>query len=196
MPTLCDIASFLIDRIDCEETKNLALVNSQIFNGPPTSYISRSVYNNVPIRLINKNSKLWDFVEKIKLKKPNLHTLQDSLKDLDINTLTLEWSFPSIRATTNPPILDLATIAPYLKILILKENGNADYSLPFFKSLILPSKLKLLDVSQLHLPININDFLIVIEAAKGIQCKFCSCCNIITSQFWERKWIETEHDII
>lgn len=195
MPSLCDIASFLLDRIDCKETKNLALVNSQIFNGPPTAYISRSVYNNVPKRKINSNSKLWDFVEKIKLKKPNLHTLKDSLKGLDINTLTLEWSYPTVRSTTIPPSMDLPTFSPYLKVLILKENGKADHSLLFFQSLILPKHLKLLDVSELHLPTNIDDFLPVINSAKGRNCKFCSCCHVITSKYWEKKWTQVDHII-
>lgn len=191
---LCDVATFLFESLNVNDTKNLALVHSEIFNGPPTSFISTSVYNRVPKRKRSDNSKFWDYVKTLNLKKPNLHILKESLKGLDLITLTLEWSFPIVRSTTFPEI-DLQDVCPKLVSLTLKEYGQAKHSLLFFKTLKLPNTLKYFDVSHLHLPENEEDFYPVILSAKGKISRFCSCCSILTKQVWEKNWIESQHSL-
>jgi hypothetical protein len=196
MRELSEIATYLFDCLHVNDTKNLALVESQIFNGPPTSYISTSVFNGVPKRKTSKNLKFWDYVKKLKLKKPNLHTLKDSLKGLQLTMLTLEWGYPNVRCTTYPNV-NLQEIMPKLNYLKLREIGPADFSLLFFKQLTLPLNLKYLDVSELHLPDNELDFYPVIIAAKGRKSIFCKCCSKLTKEVWEKNWSEIEHiDII
>jgi hypothetical protein len=193
MASFCDVATFILDRLERKEAVSLSLVNSQVLNGAPTSYVSTSVTNRVPKRLKGFNGKLWDFVEKLKVKKPNLHTLNSSLQDLSINSLTLEWTNPLVRSTSLPPPINLQVLAPNLGYLTLKENGTADHSLPFFQDVQLPKRLRLLDLSGLHLPSDESKFLPVILAARNVKCRFCKCCSIMTHPVWEKNWSEVDH---
>jgi hypothetical protein len=192
MSSLCDIATFLLSALDAKDTNNLALVNSEIFYGPPTSYISRSIHNRIPSKRNRGEPSLRDFIEKLKIIKPNLHLLTLSLQDMDVNNLTLQWKYPFVRATTNAPHLDLKSLTPNLAYFTVQEEGHADHCLDLFNGLTIPSRLKLLDLRQVHIPrlAGHDKFANVVNCAKGVKTIFCSCCNIFTRSVWETKWTE------
>jgi hypothetical protein len=136
---------------------------------------------------------LSDFVDKVKIIKPNLHLLSESLHGMDINTLTLEWSFPFVRATSLPPEIDLKSLCPHLAYLTVKEDGvQSDHCLPFFRGLSLPKRLRVLDLSKVHFPKNEVQFRDVLIVARGMKTIFCSCCHEFTKDAWENKWKEVD----
>jgi hypothetical protein len=147
---LCSVATFLLRDLSVSDTQSLALVQKEIFCGPPTSYVSRKVINSVR-RVLSNIPTLWDFVEKLTIEKPNLHTLKTSLLNVDINTLELRWTaYPFVSATTLPPPIDFPAWVPKLAVLIVKEQGVAKHCLPLFECLIIPKRLRLLDFKGVH----------------------------------------------
>lgn len=195
MTTLCNIATLLLRSLDANDTNNLALVNSEIFYGPPTFYISRSIYNRISPKRKRcaLEPELRDFVERLKIIKPNLHLLTESLKSMDINTLTLQWKFPYVRSTTLAPELDLKSLTPHLAHLSVQEEGRADFCLDLFRGLTIPSRVQTLDFSGVHFPKkkSIEKFANVLKCASGFRAVFCSCCDSLTRSSWERGWTAT-----
>lgn len=184
MIALNQVATFLLNDLTCNDTKNLALVERHIFCGPPTAYMSRRVYNRV--HRINKLfilPHLWDFVDTLIIEKPNLHILQESLKDLDIKSLELRWTFPFVQDTTNPPKLDLNNWSPFLKILRIQEDGLARHCVPFIKNIQV--KLKILDIRNVHSNVCIPQLENLIKNSKEVQI-----CECLSSYITEEKKFE------
>ena len=181
-----DIATFLLQNLSAKDTNRLALVHREIFCGPPTSYVSRKVYNCVK-RSKSKFPSLTDFVEKLRIVKPNLHSIAFSLQCVDINSLTLEWRYPYVRATTAPPCLDLETLAPNLAVFRIVEDRAADHCLAVFHNLKLPLRLRKLDFSGVHSPPQLYHTTLI-SLAKSRKTEFCSCCDHFTRPVWEIKW--------
>lgn len=182
---ICDVATFVLSLLNAKETNELSCVNSEIFYGPPTSFISRSTQNRVKKR---KRSTLINFIEHLKIYNTNLHLLEESLLEMDLNALTLEWRAPFVRATTRPPVLNLNLICPNLKTITIKEPlKEADFCLPFFEMIsVLPSRLKYLDVSEVHFSSSeqISD---LIRLSQNIETNFCECIKPFLTTF-EKKW--------
>jgi hypothetical protein len=183
---ICDVATFVLSLLNAKETNELALVHSEIFYGPPTSFVSRSTHNRVQKR--KRTNALINFIEHLKIFNPNLHLLEESLQETDLNAFTLEWRAPFVRATTNPPFLDLIFTCPNLRSISIREpNKEADYCLPFFEMIdSFPQRLKKLDISEVHFG---NDFDIekILQLSSNIETIFCDCIysRIIRK---EKKW--------
>jgi len=192
MTCVFDVATFLFEYLSLNEIKNLTLVHRDILNGPVTNFIAISAHSRAPKRKDFEGPLIRDFIEKLTIKKPNLHLLNEWLCDLDLNALILIWTFPCVRATTDPPSIDLKKHVPHLKTLKIVENGNSVYCLPFFKSgFTIPDRLKLLDLSDLHISKEPTDFNFVIDRCKNVTTVFCCCCQEFTRPVWENNWTET-----
>jgi hypothetical protein len=173
MISLNHVATFLLNDLSSCDTKNLALVHRHIFCGPPTAYMSRRVYNRVNFKKIYNLPLLWDFVDTLIIEKPNLHILQESLQNLDIKSLELRWTFPFVKATTHPPLINLNKWSPYLKKLIIREDGLAFHCLPLFSNIRV--QLKILDIKNVHSKKNIEGLEELIKCSK--QVKICECLS-------------------
>lgn len=190
MASLCNVATFLLGHIDSKESNQLALVHPAILSGPPVAYTSRSVRNHLPPRSPQELPLLRDFIDRLTVLQPNLHTLSDSLRGMDLHRLELAWIPPHVRATTPPPLLDLAELVPHLKELVVREAGFVDYCLPLFSNLRVPLCLRALDLSGLHVDADAEgaDFTCVVLAARRLRATFCACCSRLTAPHWEGAW--------
>ena len=174
MVSLQQVATFLLKDLSRVDTCNLALVEKQIFFGPPTSYITTRVYNRVHRKKHLHIPRLWDFVDTLVIEKPNLHILETSLEGLDIKSLELRWTFPFVQITTDPPLLDLKKWSPYLKVLRIREDGIARHSLPLFANLV-PFDLKLLDIRNIHSKLSVINLQNIIQLSLKVQ--MCQCLS-------------------
>ena len=150
---LSDVATFLLDKISLNDALSLSLVEKEILCGPPVAYISRKVYNGVKRLRSDARSDLpalWDFVEKLVIEKPNLHTLDESLKNVDINTLELRWTYPFVYTTSHPSCVNLSSWTKNLAVLRIREDAQARLSLSLFRELTIPDRLKLFDLEHVH----------------------------------------------
>ncbi len=174
---ICDVATFVLSLLNAKETNELACVHSEIFYGPPTSFVSRSTHNRVQKR--KRTVALINFVEHLKIFNPNLHLLEESLKETDLNALTLEWRAPFVRATSNPPSLDFISTSPNLRTICVKEpHKDADYCLPFFDMIeSMPKRLKRLDFSEIHFCKESKTIEKIMHLSLNIETVFCECIS-------------------